>query len=281
MGDCWAAAGTALVAVTAPSSSSPSSSSWSIGSSLIDATSDPWNATVVGLTGADASGVDASLTGTAAGLLLLFFLLLLLSIDISTTTGDVAWLAGEMAGVGGVSEPNPFCQMVRRYSPSMPPPYWSAIASQNFGSLALTSRLSFSLSIDSGLQCTRSGLVPLATVCRRGEAIIPAPEPDEGEGEEEEEEAGDGEEEDGPSAGLGRRGLPLILDCEATGVPGFWTAPAAFTGEKLGAMKDLDDDGVAEGPAGLVAGLWTDAVEEFDEMELFLLRRLPPWDSWW
>lgn len=278
MGDCLAAAGTAVMVVVVAATVPSSSSSWSIGSSLIDATSDPWNATVVGLTGADASGVDASLTDAAAGLSLL-----VLSIDISATKGEVAWLAGEMAGVGGVSEPNPFCQMVRRYSPSMPPPYWSAMASQNFGSLALTSRLSFSLSIESGLQCTRSGLVPLAAVCRRGEAIIPAPEPDAGEGaegEEEEEEAGEGEEEDGPSAGLGRRGLPLILDCEATGVPGFWTAPAAFTGEKLGAMKDLDD-GVAEGPAGLVAGLWADAVEEFDEIELFLLRRLPPWDSWW
>jgi len=87
---------------------------------------------------------------------------------------------------------------------------------------------------------------------------IPAPEPVE------------------PSTGLGSKGFPLILD-SVLATPGFWIAPAAFTGEKLDAMKDFAE---ADSADGLVAGLGADVFDEFDEMELFLFRRLPPWESW-
>lgn len=112
-------------------------------------------------------------------------------------------------------------------------------------------RISFSLSILSGLQLTRS-LFPLLMVCFRGEGSI----------------------------GFGRSGLPLIF--EGMLVPTFWMAPEAFTGEKLlCGLEDLVFEANGVPDDGLATGLVADALEDVEEIELFLLRRLPPCESWW
>jgi len=222
----------------------------SIPSSRIDATSEALKAKLVGLRAAD-EGVDTSLTVATVWLLPS-------SMPPMSTTGEVALLAGEIAGVGGVSDPISLAQMVRRYSASIGSPYCSAIISQNFGSFCFTSLLSFCLSMLSGLQWTLSGFPPLACG-RRGVATAPAPEV-------------------AASAGLGSNGLPLILESGLLGVPAFWMAPAALTGEKLVAMKGFVAES-GDAAAGLVAGLATGVLDEVDETELFLLRRLPPCES--
>lgn len=79
--------------------------------------------------------------------------------------------------------------------------------------------------------------------------------------------------------GFGRSGLPLIF--EAMLVPTFWMAPAAFTGEKLlCGLEDLVLEANGVPADGLATGLVAEAFEDVEEMELFLLRRLPPWESW-
>lgn len=78
--------------------------------------------------------------------------------------------------------------------------------------------------------------------------------------------------------GFGRSGLPLIFGVML--VPTFWMAPAAFTGEKLlCGLEDLVFDANGISDEGLATGLVTEALEDVEEIELFLLRRLPPWES--